>query len=122
MTANGTSVALHRSAALAIEAMLVGCAGAYLALLLSSGFAENMTAGRGFIALAIVIFGRWRVAGAVAGTALFGAAAAMQYAIQAMERGVQFHLLLALPYVVTLLILTGIAGRVRAPQALGKRF
>jgi simple sugar transport system permease protein len=101
--------------------VLTGVAGAYLALALSSGFAENMTAGRGYIALSIVIFGRWKFKGAVLGTALFGLAAAAQYALQASNRGVQFHLLLAVPYVVTLLILCGIAGRVVAPEALGKR-
>ena len=114
------SVAAHRWAALAIEAVLVGVAGADLALALSSGFAENMTAGRGYIALSIVIFGRWKVKGIILGTALFGAAAALQYAMQAANGGIQFHLLLAIPYVVTLLILCGIAGRVRAPEALGK--
>jgi simple sugar transport system permease protein len=114
------SVVAHRWAALAIEAVLVGVAGADLALALSSGFAENMTAGRGYIALSIVIFGRWKVKGIILGTALFGAAAALQYAMQAANGGIQFHLLLAIPYVVTLLILCGIAGRVRAPEALGK--
>lgn len=114
------SVASHRWAALAIEAVLVGIAGADLALALSSGFAENMTAGRGYIALSIVIFGRWKVKGVLLGTALFGAAAALQYAMQAANRGIQFHILLAIPYVVTLVILCGIAGRVRAPEALGK--
>ena len=77
-------------------------AGAHLALALSSGFAENMTAGRGFIALSVVIFGRWTVRGSVAGTALFGFAAALQYALQAANHGIAFHLLLATPYVVTL--------------------
>jgi ABC-type uncharacterized transport system permease subunit len=120
VTANGGSVARHRWAALAIEALLIGIAGAYLSLGLSSGFAENMTAGRGFIALAIVIFGRWKLKGALVGTALFGVAAALQYALQARYGGVQFHLLLALPYVITLLILGGLAGKVRSPESLGK--
>ena len=110
----------YRWSALAIEALLAGTGGAYLSLALSSGFAENMTAGRGFIALSIVIFGRWKVRGAIIGTALFGVAAALQYTLQAMSIGLPFHLLLAVPYVVTLLILCGIAGRVRAPEALGK--
>ena len=79
-----------------------------------------MTAGRGFIALSIVIFGRWKLKGALLGTAIFGLAAALQYALQASARGVPFHLLLAVPYVVTLLILCGIAGRVRAPESLGR--
>ena len=118
--AAGVSVVLHRWAAMAIEAVLAGIGGAHLALALSSGFAENMTAGRGFIALSIVIFGRWHVRGALAGTAIFGIAAAAQYAIQAAGIGLPFHLLLAAPYVVTLLILCGVAGRVRAPEALGK--
>jgi len=121
LRASGASVHAHRWAALGIESLLVGLAGAYLALALSSGFAENMTAGRGFIALSIVIFGRWKFKGALLGTGVFGVAAAAQYALQASGRGVQFHLLLALPYVVTLLILCGIAGRVRAPEALGRR-
>ncbi|HVE73001.1 MAG TPA: ABC transporter permease [Thermoanaerobaculia bacterium] len=116
----GKRVAAHRALALSIEAVLAGIAGAYLALALSSGFAENMTAGRGFIALSIVIFGRWKLKGAIVGTAIFGLAAALQYALQASARGVPFHLLLAVPYVVTLLILCGVAGRVRAPESLGR--
>lgn len=115
-----TSVRSHRAIALAIQALLAGLGGAHLALVLSSGFAENMTAGRGFIALSIVIFGRWKFKGVLLGTAIFGLAAALQYALQASTQGVQFHLLLAVPYVVTLLILCGVAGRVRAPEALGK--
>jgi general nucleoside transport system permease protein len=121
LAATGRSVRMHRWAALMIEALLGGIGGAYLSLALSSGFAENMTAGRGFIALSIVIFGRWKFKGAILGTALFGIAAAAQYALQAMNRGIEFHLLLALPYVATLLILCGIAGRVQSPESLGKR-
>jgi simple sugar transport system permease protein len=120
LAATGRSVASHRWTALIIEGILVGLGGAYLSLALSSGFAENMTAGRGYIALSIVIFGRWKMKGALGGTAIFGLAAAMQYALQAANRGIPFHLLLAVPYVVTLLILCGVAGRVRAPESLGK--
>ncbi|HET7436852.1 MAG TPA: ABC transporter permease [Thermoanaerobaculia bacterium] len=113
-------VARYRWSALAIEALLAGLGGAYLSLSLSNGFAENMTSGRGFIALSIVIFGRWKLKGALLGTAIFGIAAALQYALQASNRGLPFHLLLAVPYVVTLLILCGVAGRVRAPESLGR--
>jgi ABC-type uncharacterized transport system permease subunit len=116
----GRAVPTLRWSALAIESILVGVAGAHLALALSSGFAENMTAGRGFIALSIVIFGRWKFRGALLGTAVFGVAAATQYALQASGIGLPFHLLLAVPYIVTLLILCGITGRVRAPEALGR--
>lgn len=112
--------ARYRWAALGVESLLAGIGGTHLALALSNGFAENMSAGRGFIALAVVIFSRWSVRGALAGTALFGVTAALQYALQASNRGVPFHLLLATPYVVTLLILCGVTGRVRAPEALGR--
>jgi ABC-type uncharacterized transport system permease subunit len=120
VASTGSSVGAHRALALAIEAVAAGLGGAYLSLGLSSGFAENMTAGRGFIALSIVIFGRWKLKGALVGTAIFGLAAALQYALQASNTGVSYHLLLAIPYVVTLLILCGVAGRVRAPESLGK--
>jgi simple sugar transport system permease protein len=115
----GHSVAAHRWLALAIEAVAAGLAGGYLSLAYS-GFAENMTAGRGFIALSIVIFGRWKYKGALLGTAIFGLAAAVQYALQASSQHVPAHLLLAVPYVVTLAILCGVAGRVRAPESLGR--
>jgi general nucleoside transport system permease protein len=115
-----SSVRSHRARALGIEALLAGLAGAYLSLALSSGFAENMTSGRGFIALSIVIFGRWQVKGALAGTAIFGFAVALQYALQASSYQLPYHLLLAVPYVVTMLILCGVAGRVRAPESLGR--
>ncbi|HEX6177287.1 MAG TPA: ABC transporter permease [Thermoanaerobaculia bacterium] len=120
LTAVGRSVAAHRWLALSMEVLLAGLAGTHLALVLSDGFAENMTAGRGYIALAVVIFGRWKVKGALVGSAVFGIAAAVQYAMQAAGNSLQFHLFLMTPYVVTLLILCGITGRVRAPEALGK--
>jgi simple sugar transport system permease protein len=120
LTSLRRSVAGHRWLALAIEAALAGLAGTHLALVLSNGFAENMTAGRGYIALAVVIFGRWKVKGALVGAALFGIAGALQYALQAANTPLPFHLLLATPYLVTLLILCGVAGRVRAPESLGR--
>jgi ABC-type uncharacterized transport system permease subunit len=121
VAAAGWSPAHYRWLALGVESLLVGLGGAHLALVLSNGFAENMSAGRGFIALAVVIFGRWKLRGAIVGTALFGVTAALQYALQAENSGLPFHLLLATPYVVTLLILCGVAGRVRAPEWLGRR-
>ena len=121
VTAAGHSAASHRVIALAVETVLIGVAGAHLALVLSNGFAENMSSGRGYIALAVVIFGRWSVKGALVGTALFGIAAALQYAVQAAGTALPFHLLLATPYVVTILGLCGITGSVRAPAALGSR-
>lgn len=120
LAAVGRSVAASQWLALVIEAALAGLAGAYLALGLSSGFAENMVAGRGFIALAIVVFGGWKAKGALAGVALFAAASALQYSLQAASWGIPFHLLLAFPYVLTLLILAAFAGKIGAPAALGR--
>lgn len=120
LRASGHSVPRYRWTALAIEVTLAGIGGAYLSLALSSGFAENMAAGRGFIALAVVIFARWQPAGAVAGAALFGVTAALQFFLQSIGSGFPFHLLLALPYVVTLIIL-GTYSSVKAPGALGKQ-
>lgn len=119
LRATGHSVSRYRWTALAIQATLAGIGGAYLSLALSSGFAENMVAGRGFIALAVVIFARWQPAGALAGAALFGVTAALQFFLQSIGSGFPFHLLLALPYVVTLIIL-GMYSSVKAPGALGR--
>ena len=118
--ASGHSPEAIRRAAIAIEAVLAGVAGAALPLAISSGFSENMTAGRGFVALAIVILGRWSAGGVVAGTMVFGIAAALQYALQAGNLGIPYHLLLAAPYVLALLLLAALQGRAAAPAALGR--
>lgn len=117
---HGMSVARHRWGALLFEAVCCGMGGAYISLALSSGFAENMVAGRGFIALAIVTFGRWRSLGSLVGVALFSSAVALQYFVQARAANVPFHLLLMLPYVLTLLVLIFFVRDVRAPASLGK--
>ncbi len=117
---SGLSAGFYRGIALLVEAVLVGMGGAYLSLGLSSGFAENMVAGRGFIALAIVVFARWKIIGATAGVALFALTSGAQYWLQAASRDVPFHLLLALPYVVTLIILAGFAGKTNAPRWLAR--
>jgi len=88
------------------------------------GFGENMTDGLGFLALAIVIFGRWNAGGIVAACAFFGAVRAV--AQGAIVRGGfashTAHLFNMLPYVVSLAALAGAAGRARAPAALGKAY
>ena len=95
-------------------------AGAFLSMSHTNSFAEYMTSGCGFIALAIVIFGRWNPFGALAAALLFGFADAAQFQLQA-KLGTQYYpLLLALPYVLTILTLAGFAGKSRAPGALGQ--
>jgi ABC-type uncharacterized transport system permease subunit len=78
-----------------------------------------MTSGRGFIALTIVIFGRWNPIGAVGAALLFGAAEGSQFFLQSRLGTTYYPLLLALPYILTLLTLAGFAGKAKAPAALG---
>jgi simple sugar transport system permease protein len=109
-----------RIGATVFGAALGGAAGATLVLAQAGTFAERMTAGRGFIAIAIVVLGRWHPLGIAAAALLFGAASALQYAFQAAGVSVPYQLVLMLPYVVTLLALAGIGGRARSPEALGR--
>lgn len=118
--AAGASVARLRWGATLFNGALCGVAGAFLSIANTNSFAENMTAGRGFIALAIVIFGRWNPIGATLAALLFGAANAAQFQLQS-QLGTEFYpLLLALPYALTILTLAGFAGRTKAPAALGE--
>jgi simple sugar transport system permease protein len=98
-----------------------GLAGATLVLAQAGTFAEGMSAGRGFIAIAIVVLGRWRPAGVAAAALLFGAASALQYLFQAMGWQLPYQLFLALPYLLTLVVLASVSARAAAPAALGAR-
>jgi general nucleoside transport system permease protein len=97
-----------------------GIAGATLVLAQAGTFAEGMSAGRGFIAVAIVVLGRWHPVGVALAALVFGAASALQYLFQAMGWTLPYQLFLALPYVLTLMVLATVAGRASAPAALGK--
>jgi simple sugar transport system permease protein len=97
-----------------------GIAGGVLVIAQAGSFAEGMSAGRGFIAIAIVVLGRWHPLGVVAAALIFGAASALQYFFQALGWPIPYQLFLALPYVLTLCGLAGIAGRAVAPASLGR--
>jgi simple sugar transport system permease protein len=99
-----------------------GLAGATLVLWISRGFVEGMTAGRGFIALALVLFGGYRPLWIAAGAVLFGAASALQFRLQAVGVDVPYALLLMIPYVLTLVVLALYAGRARGPADLARSF
>lgn len=118
----GVNVRQLRWLATLANGALCGLAGAFLSQSHTHSFAENMTAGRGFIALAIVIFGRWNPIGAIGAALLFGAAESAQFSLQALVGSGYAPLLLMLPYVVTLLTLAGFAGKNRAPLALGQAY
>ncbi|MCB8932257.1 MAG: ABC transporter permease [Fimbriimonadaceae bacterium] len=117
--AAGFSSTRVRFGALAIGGVLGGIAGAYLSLGIAGSFAENMTAGRGFVAIAMVTFGRWNPIGVLAAAAGIGYLDSLQYTFQSRGSALPFQLFLALPYLAALAVLV-VAGRGRAaPAALG---
>ncbi len=117
-------VAVRRVRAIAVvaSAVLAAAGGAYLAVAYAKTFVEGMSAGRGFIALAIVIVGRRSAWGVLVASLLFGLATALQFHFQALALPVPFQFFLILPYVLTLLILALHAGRAAAPAALGQPY
>jgi simple sugar transport system permease protein len=118
--AAGIAVDRTRVMAILLGGLLGGIAGGTLVLAQAGTFAEGMSAGRGFIAIAIVVLGRWTPRGVVAGALLFGAASALQYAFQAMGWSVPYQVFLVVPYLLTLAALAGALGRATAPAALGR--
>ena len=100
---------------------LAGVGGAWLALSVR-GFVENMSAGRGYIALAAVIMGSWRPQWACAACLLFGLAEAVQIKLQTYSIGVPNELTQMFPYILTMITLAGFIGRSRPPQALGQPY
>jgi simple sugar transport system permease protein len=117
---SGIPLARYRLGALCFGGALGGLAGGTLVLAQVGTFAENMSAGRGFMAIAVVVLGRWSPVGAAVAALIFGAAMAAQFWVQALGLAIPYQVVLALPYVLTLAALAGVAGRVRAPAALGK--
>jgi general nucleoside transport system permease protein len=115
----GISVALVRYFAVIFGGCLVGCGGAYLALVQVNYFAEGMSAGRGFIAIASLIFGRWHPVATGFAAFLFGATEALQLRIQALGVNISYQFLTMLPYVVALIALIGGMGKSTPPAALG---
>ena len=118
----GISVIGLRFAAVAICGVLCGIAGAYLATALQAGFVKDMTAGRGFIALAALIFAKWRPWHALYATLLFGFLQAIALRYQNIELGeftVPVQLMDALPYSLTVIILAGFVGKAIPPRSGG---
>lgn len=118
--AAGIDVKRLRFGAAVFGGVLGGVAGGALVLAQAGTFAERMTAGRGFIAIAIVVLGRWNPVGVFVAALVFGAASALQFAFQTVGWGVPYQFFLMAPYVLSLLALGGIGGRARAPAALGR--
>ncbi|MDA0962581.1 MAG: ABC transporter permease [Proteobacteria bacterium] len=121
----GVSVVGLRFAAVAICGVLCGIAGAYLATALQAGFVKDMTAGRGFIALAALIFAKWRPWHALWACLLFGFLQAIALRYQNIDLGVfvvPVQVMDALPYILTVVILAGFVGKAIPPRAGGEPY
>lgn len=122
----GISVVGLRYAAVAIAGVLCGIAGAYLSTALQAGFVKDMSAGRGFIALAALIFAKWRPWYALWATLLFGLFGALETRPDVIEAligiKVQGQLMGALPYIMTVVILAGFVGKAIPPRAGGQPY
>lgn len=115
----GLSVVRTRYACAALDGALSSLAGSFLSLGIIGMFTNDMVAGRGFIAIAAVIFGRWTVTGAMAAALLFGAADAWSVRLQVGGVHVPYQFLLMVPYVLTLIAYAGFAGHAEQPAATG---
>ncbi|MFD0910152.1 ABC transporter permease [Ruegeria arenilitoris] len=121
----GVSVVGLRYAAVAICGVLCGIAGAYLATALQAGFVKDMTAGRGFIALAALIFAKWRPWHAMWACLLFGLLQAVALRFQNIDLGgiiIPVQVMDALPYILTVVILAGFVGKAVPPRAGGEPY
>ncbi|WP_417308905.1 ABC transporter permease [Devosia sp.] len=118
----GISVARTRTLSLVASGLLAGLGGAFLSLSATGLFLDNMTAGRGYIALAILVLGRRHPLGVLLAAIIFGGADALQLRGQNMGIGLPYQFLVMLPYVLTIGVLIVFAGRTRDPAALGEPF
>lgn len=118
--AMGVRTGRVQAVALLVGGALAGLAGASLVLAQVGTFTEKMTAGRGFIAIAIVVLGRWHPGGVGLAALLFGSATALQFLFQASGSAVPYQLFLALPYLLALAALAVAVRRARAPAGLAR--
>jgi simple sugar transport system permease protein len=116
----GINVVATRYRSVIYGGAIAGLAGSWFTLDAVSGFDENMTAGRGFIALAAVIFGRWHPIGAFVAALVFGFAEELQGRLAILNTPIPSELLLATPYIVTIIVVAGLVGRSRPPAADGQ--
>jgi ABC-type uncharacterized transport system permease subunit len=126
LDAAGRRVNRIRWFAVTASGALAGLGGASLSIFLSSSFSRNMTAGRGFMALAALIFGRWKPLPTAAACLLFGFTEAVQIPLERVilwgQKPIPVQFIQILPYLVTMLVLAGFVGYSRPPKALGTTF
>jgi ABC-type uncharacterized transport system permease subunit len=115
----GVNVFLTRYVNVIIGGMFAGIGGAYFTIGSVGRFDEIMTAGKGFIGLAAMIFGKWTPIGAYTSSLIFGFADSLQVKLQILQVGIPPEFLLMAPYIVTMIVLTGVVGKAVAPAADG---
>jgi simple sugar transport system permease protein len=118
----GINVLRTRYRAVILGGAVAGFAGTWFTLDAVGQFNENMTAGRGFIALAALIFGRWHPVGAFVAALVFGFAEELQQRLAVLDTPLPSELLLMTPYVITIIVVAGLVGRSRAPAADGQPY
>ena len=118
----GINVLAIRYRALFFAGLICGLAGSYLSLSTAGSFQIQMTAGKGFIGLAAMIFGGWHPIGAFFAALLFGFADAVQSLLSILGVGIAPQLLASVPYVVTIVVVAGVVGRVRGPASAGQMY
>ena len=118
----GINVIAIRYRALLFAGLICGLAGSYLSLAVGGRFGMEITAGKGFIALAAMIFGAWHPVGAFAAALVFGFAGTTQTLLAVLQVDIPPQLLNSVPYVVTIVVVAGVVGRVRGPAASGQPY
>jgi simple sugar transport system permease protein len=115
----GVNVYLVRYVSVIVGGMIAGIGGAYFTIGSVGRFDEIMTAGKGFIGLAAMIFGKWNPFGAFASSLIFGFADSLQIKLQILRTPIPSEFLLMAPYLVTMVVLAGVVGRAIPPAADG---
>lgn len=118
----GVDVYMVRRVSCVLRGVFASLAGAYLTLGVIGMFTENMIAGKGYMSVAVTIFGKWTPIGAMLGSLLFGLGETLQMRLQAIGLNIPYQLLQSFPYIITLIILTGVAGKAKQPAATGEAY
>ena len=118
----GINVIAIRYRSLLYAGMICGLAGSYLSLAIGGRFGMEITAGKGFIALAAMIFGAWHPVGALAAALVFGFAGTTQTLLAVLGVAIPPQILNSIPYVITIVVVAGVVGRVRGPAEAGRPY
>jgi len=118
----GVNVIVNRYLAVVVSGILASMGGAFLTLTQTAYFTENISAGRGWIAISAIVLGKFNHWGVLLACLLFGAADAAQMQIQVMNLGIPYQFLLMTPYILAMLVMVGFVGKVRSPAAMGKPY